>query len=73
MFDLTSLSVYMVSLQKYPLNITDKECYVPPNEIKETKTVIDINKNNKTAATIRYIKDYGIVSKEYMREYDESR
>ena len=42
---------------------------MPPNEIKETKTVIDINKKNRTAETIRYIKEYGIVSKEYVREY----
>ena len=69
MFDLSTLSIRLISLPKYPLIITEKECYVPPNELKETKTVIDINKKNKTAETIRYIKEYGIVSKEYLREY----
>ena len=70
MFDLSALSIHLISLPKYPLIITEKECYVPPNEIKETKTVIDINKKNKTAETLRYIKEYGIVSKEYIREYE---
>ena len=69
MFDLSTLSIRLISLPKYPLIITEKECYVPPNELKETKTVIDINKKNKTAETLRYIKQYGIVSKEYIREY----
>lgn len=69
MFDLSTLSIRLISLPKYPLIITEKECYVPPNEIKETKTVIDINKKNRTAETLRYIKEYGIVSKEYIREY----
>lgn len=69
MFDLSTLSIRLISLPKYPLIITEKECYVPPNELKETKTVIDINKKNKTAETLRYIKEYGIVSKEYIREY----
>ena len=69
MFDLSTLSIHLISLPKYPLIITEKECYVPPNELKETKTVIDINKKNKTAETLRYIKEYGIVSKEYIREY----
>ena len=71
MFDLSALSIPLFSpLPRYPLIITEKECYVPPNELKETKTVIDINKKNKTAETIRYIKEYGIVSKEYIREYE---
>ena len=69
MFDLSTLSIRLISLPKYPLIITEKECYVPPNELKETKTVIDINKKNKTAETLRYLKEYGIVSKEYIREY----
>ena len=70
MFDLSALSIPLFSpLPRYPLIIAEKECYVPPNELKETKTVIDINKKNKTAETIRYIKEYGIVSKEYIREY----
>ena len=69
MFDLSTLSIRLISLPKYPLIITEKECYVPPNELKETKTVIDINKKNKTAETLRYIKEYGIVSKEYISEY----
>ena len=69
MFDLSTLSIRLISLPKYPLIITEKECYVPPNELKETKTVIDINKKNRTAETLRYIKEYGIVSKEYIREY----
>ena len=69
MFDLSNLSIHLISLPKYPLIITEKQCYVPPNELKETKTVIDINKKNRTAETLRYIKEYGIVSKEYIREY----
>ena len=69
MFYLPRVRIHLISLPKYPLIITEKECYVPPNELKETKTVIDINKKNKTAETIRYIKEYGIVSKEYLREY----
>lgn len=70
---LDDFSYMCPSLPKYPLIITDKESFVPPNEIKETKTVIDIRKDNSTAVTLKYIKDYGIVSKEYIKEYDESR
>ena len=69
MFDLSTLSIRLISLPKYPLIIAEKECYVPPNEIKERKTVIDINKKKRTAETLRYIKEYGIVSKEYISEY----
>lgn len=70
---LDDFSYMCLSLPKYPLIITNKECFVPPNEIKENKTVIDIRKDNSTAVTLRYIKEYGVVSKEYIREYDESR
>lgn len=75
MYALTMLNGFysLCFMPKYPLIITDKECFVPPNEMKENKTVIDIRRNNQTAVTLRYIKDYGIVSKEYIREYDESR
>lgn len=72
LFELSTLSVInsqYTLFNQYQLIITEKECYIPPNEKKDSKTVIDINKKSRTADTLRYLRGYGVINKEFIKEY----